>query len=102
MHMTETELLDVDEPTFADLEEMGESDDEDDEGNVNDCNAIQEPIIDSRWYAKVGPLIDHFNKVCKRICVHPLYTCAIDEMMKRFKRRSGQTARMKGKLVKEG
>ena len=102
IHMTETELLDVEEPTFADLEEMGESDNEDDGGDVNDCNVEKKPVIDSRWYAKVGPLIDHFNEVCKRICVHPSYTCAIDEMMKRFKGRSGQTARMKGKPVKEG
>ena len=58
IHMTETELLDVEEPTFADLEEMGESDNEDDGGDVNDCNVEKKPVIDSRWYAKVGPLTD--------------------------------------------
>ena len=75
--------------------EDGESDDEDEDGNGD-------PQPDDRWYAKAATLFDLLNRLSKKYCKFPGFALAIDEMMKRFKGRSYQTFRMKGKPVKEG
>ena len=55
-----------------------------------------------KWYHKAAPLVEHVNQTSKRICIRPSSRLSIDEMMKKFKGRSGQTCRMKNKPVKEG
>lgn len=54
------------------------------------------------WYSKVEPFLKHILTVSRRICKHPSSCLSIDEMMARFKGRSTQTFRMKGKPIKEG
>jgi hypothetical protein len=112
IHLTEVEGADVEEVSV-------EADDDNDDDAVGD-EPIQgvlgnDPVlpddvqeddveveVDPRWYAKAAPLIDHINMVSRSLCRNPGFACSIDEMMKRFKGRSGQTARMKNKPIKEG
>jgi hypothetical protein len=72
----------------------------DDEEEVQEDNVERE--VDGRWYAKAAPLIDHVNKISRTLCKHPGFAVSIDEMMKKFKGRSGQTLRIKNKPIKEG
>lgn len=101
IHMVETDMLDVEEPllSFDDLEDEEVEDEELDEMDETPDETRQ---VDNRWYAKAAPILDHFLAVSHRICKHPGFALAIDEMMKRFKGRSGQTLRIKNKPIKEG
>jgi hypothetical protein len=107
LHLTQREeMVDVEDP-ILDEEEVMESDTELEaeeavavEMTVNDCDEERE--VDDRWYAKAAPIIEQFLEVTKRLCVRPGTTLSIDEMMKLFKGRSGQTIRMKNKPIKEG
>lgn len=96
------EEADVDEDADAEDtdDEAPPNNKEDDEDN-NDAVDEERPA-DTRWYKKVASFFDHIMKVSKIICKRPGTICSIDEMMKRFKGRSGQTHRMKGKPIKEG
>ena len=66
---------------------------------------LRESLMRDRC-GKAALLLDHLVAVSKKICSHPSFALAIDEMMKRFKGRSGQTARermaTKGTLQHEG
>jgi hypothetical protein len=107
IHLTQREeMLDVEDP-MLDMEEQMEVEMEDDDageaidlGGVNDCDEERE--VDDRWYAKAAPIIEHFLEITKKVCVYPGTKLSIDEMMKLFKGRSGQTIRMKNKPIKEG
>ena len=72
---------------------MGGEEEEDDDTEVRS---------DVPWYSKAAPMIDQCVTISKRICVTPGSRLSIDEMMKRFKGRSGQTHRMKHQPIKEG
>ena len=94
-----------------DPEETGTENEEDLTGTADDFSDTmvdidgtgEEPVEhDTHWYAKAAPFIEHVNTTSKRLCERPGSCCAIDEMMKRFKGRSSQTARMKNKPIKEG
>ena len=74
--------------------EADHEEDEDDQPRV--------PTESQKWYSKASYLVDHVNKVSRRLCRHPGFALAIDEMMKRFKGRSPQTVRMRHKPIKEG
>jgi hypothetical protein len=116
LHLTEQDVLieediEVDEEVEGIDRLDGEANDDEDEEILEDPSADPQDgwivsdmyaIIDERWYGKVGILIDHVNKVSQLLCKHPGSVCSIDEMMKRFKGRSSQTARMKNKPSKEG
>lgn len=54
------------------------------------------------WYSKVKPFLKHISTVLRQLCRHPSSCLSIDEMMTKFKGRSIQTFRMKGKPIKEG
>ena len=98
------EELDVDEEEEMDIEEVVEMEPEDtEETNPSDELVDDTPEeTDTRWYKKCAPFLDHVVCTSRNICTKPGSTLSIDEMMKRFKGRSGQTARMKGKPIKEG
>lgn len=102
IHLTQTdEGVDVEEPDLPpDSDEQPEEDNE--EEPVDDADADIEREVDTRWYAKVGMLVDHFIEVAQRVCTQLGFCLSIDEMMKLFKGRSAQTARMKNKPIKEG
>jgi len=80
-----------------------EKKDEDGEGSdeEHECND-DEYDDDERWFRKAAPALDQMVKVSQVLCKWPSYATAVDEQMKKFKGRSGETWRMKGKPVKEG
>ena len=89
------------------LVKLGEGDDDgdktdsDDEGeDMEDDDSSQPP--DERWFAKAAPIIDLVNETSKKVCKFPAFCVSIDEQMKKFKGRSGQTFRMKNKPISEG
>jgi hypothetical protein len=93
----------------ADIEEDGEEEEDGEtqevEDNMDETDEEAEDLErdgDSRWYAKVGCFLDHIGQVARKLCLRPGSYVSIDEMMKRFKGRSGQTHRMKNKPIKEG
>ena len=99
IHMTEVEgpdlineLIDEDEESLDEVEEEEIDDDDDTVGNPEAVT----------WFSKAEPLMEQVRKVTKVLCKYPGFACSIDEMMKLFKGRSGQTWRMKHKPVKEG
>jgi hypothetical protein len=102
LHMTEVEGRDVE---VVDIE--GDDDDEpvaleqDDDRSALQADDVEREA-DTRWYKKAAPLIDHVNKISRTLCKHPGFALSIDEMMTKFKGRSGQTSRMKNKPIKEG
>ena len=96
-------------PTQQDDIDVGRRDsieDDDDDEEVDDDEELQlpdEPQARANcWYAKVETLVIHVNAVSKRLCRHPGFAVAIDEMMKKFKGRSINTHKMRGKPIKEG
>ena len=102
IHVSKATVPDVEEPDMGDDSDEEEEDDEDetDDIGIDDCNV--ERVIDERWCGKAALLLDHLVSVSKKMCLHPSFALAIGEMMKQFKGRSGQTARMKNKPIKEG
>lgn len=57
---------------------------------------------DEEWHHKAELLINRVNEVSRHLCVRPGFALSIDEMMKLFKGRSGDTVRMRSKPIKEG
>ena len=105
LHLTETEVLDIEEPLIdTDNAECGVEEDAEEADvsgeELEDCNIERD--VDEVWYAKAKKMLDQLVKVSKKICLHPSFALAIDEMMKRFKGRSAQTLRIKNKPIKEG
>lgn len=95
------EELDIDEDAETSLEEEDESEDYA-QNEPENGEEDEEQECDQRWYKKVALFIDHVNSMSAHICIRPGSRLSIDEMMKLFKGRSAQTARMKGKPIKEG
>ena len=58
--------------------------------------------VDERWYKKATYIVNHVNRISKKLCVWPSFALAIDEMLKKFKGRCIQTFRFKKKPIKEG
>ena len=86
IYMSKAAVPDVEEPDMGDdLDEEEEDVDEDetDDIGVDDCNI--ERVIDKRWYAKAAMLLDHLVAVLKKMCLHPSFALAVNEMMKRSK-----------------
>jgi hypothetical protein len=86
------------------VEPEGEEEDggDEEEGFLNadeDIDDLQDEV-DTRWFAKVGPLFDHVRKVCKDL-ITPGSLVSIDEMMVRFFGRSANTFRIKNKPISE-
>ena len=54
------------------------------------------------WSYKAAPFIELLNRVSKMVCRWPSFKVSIDEMMTRFKGRSGETYRMKNKPIQSG
>ena len=79
----------------------GDETDSDDEGEDMDNDDGSQPP-DERWFAKAAPIINLVNKTSKKVCKFPAFCVSIDEQMKKFKGRSGQTFRMKNKPISEG
>ena len=79
----------------------GDKTDSDDEGEDMEDDDSSEPP-DERWFAKAAPIIDLVNETSKKVCKFPAFCVSIDEQMKKFKGRSGQTFRMKNKPISEG
>ena len=81
IHLVQTELPDVEEPLFVDLNgdplEAGDDtdDEEEEEGDIEDCNVERE--VDGRWYAKAAPLLDHFVNVSRRYACTHLFQCRL-------------------------
>jgi Transposase IS4 len=82
----------------TDPEEDANDDDAEEEEEEEEAPQQAPPM----WYSKVQSFVKHVNDVSKRLCRHPSWRLAIDEMMKRFKGRSRQTHKMKNKPVSEG
>ena len=79
----------------------GDETDSDDEGeDMDDDDGSQPP--DERWFAKAAPIIDLVNETSKKVCKFPAFCVSIDEQMKKFKGRSGQTFQMKNKHISKG
>ena len=68
----------------------GDKTDSDDEGEDTDDDDGSQPP-DERWFAKAAPIIDLVNETSKKVCKFPAFCVSIDEQMKKFKGRSGQT-----------
>jgi hypothetical protein len=47
------------------------------------------------WYSTISSFIDHVNRVSQKLCKHPGWQVAIDEMLRKFKGKSVETFRMK-------
>lgn len=77
---------------------------EEEEGNSGDDYDVddEDGILADSWYKKVEPFLRHVVNVSQKICKHPSSCLSIDEMMAKFKGRSVQTFRMKGKPIKQG
>lgn len=54
------------------------------------------------WFKKVAPLVNQTRKISLQLCTKPGFSLSIDEMMVRFRGRSSQTHRLKGKPISEG
>ena len=102
---------------MTEVEELDETDDEVDEEDstldVVDIDDVEEIDLDDddavngnpateTWFSKAEPLMEQVKKTTLLLCKRPGTLCSIDEMMKLFKGRSGQTWRMKHKPIKEG
>jgi len=98
------EEVDLDEEAEMDMEAMEQLEPED----FQTEDVLEQPeedmveTKDTRWYNKCAVFLDHVATTSRKICIKPGSRMSIDEMMKRFKGRSGQTTRMKGKPIKEG
>ena len=57
---------------------------------------------DLKWYEKSRLFLEHLTSISARICIRPGSRLSADEMMKRYKGRSGQKTKMKNKPIKEG
>ena len=84
------------DPNETDNEEEEEEEEPEEEPEGLGWNA------DTVWYGKISMFLEHVLSVSRRLCIRPGSKVSIDEMMKRFKGRSGQTHRMKNKPIKEG
>ena len=67
-----------------------EGNDDGDKTDSDDDDDSSEPP-DERWFAKAAPIIDLVNETSKKVCKFPAFCVSIDEQMKKFKGRSGQT-----------
>jgi hypothetical protein len=94
---------DIDEEEEEDAIDNTEEEEEEEEG-VTDNEELEDVPVenDTRWYSKVGKFLDFIGEVSRKLCLRPGSVVSIDEMMKLFKGRSGQTHRMKNKPIKEG
>eukprot|EP00977_Amphora_coffeiformis_P007696 scaffold1690_cov182-Amphora_coffeaeformis.AAC.53 len=61
-----------------------------------------EEEYDTKWYEKARLFLEHLSGVSGRVCVRPGSRLSADEMMKRYKGRTGQKTKMKNKPIKEG
>jgi hypothetical protein len=97
------EDIDEDEDPEEDLTGDAEDDEEEDEEEEREDDIPRQlPPETEEWYEKARLLLDHIMAVSRRICKKPGSRLSIDEMMKLFKGRSGETHRMKNKPIKEG
>jgi hypothetical protein len=55
--------------------------------SVSDDNEVGKEV----WYQPIKAFVEHVNKISKRLCINPGWTLSLDEMMKKFKGRSGET-----------
>lgn len=96
---TPDEELEIDEENDDDNDPL-----EEDESDIEDAPEEDTPQENTEavWYQKARLIADHVSAVSRRLCVRPGSRLSIDEMMKLFKGRSGQTHRMKNKPIKEG
>lgn len=83
----------------SDDESDSESDADDDDSDSESDEDEDDPYV---FEPKVRPLYDAFNKANHCLCVRPGTYVTIDEMMARFKGRSRETYRMRGKPIREG
>ena len=93
-HLTETEVFDIEEPLIdtnnADTRSEKDVDKDAISGDeLEDCNIERD--VNKVWYAKAKKMLDQLVKISKKICLHPSFTLAIDEMMKQFKGRLAKT-----------
>ena len=77
------------------------SDDDDDESSDDDDESAGDDD-DYQFEPKVKPLYDAFNKGNSVLCKYPGTYVTLDEMMYRFKGKSKETYRMRGKPIREG
>lgn len=81
----------------ADEEKMEDADDDTDSLEFDKV-----PEEQKVWFRKVKPILKHFNETTKVVCVHPSFSCSVDEMLERFQGRSFETYRMPKKPIPEG
>ena len=79
----------------------GDDSESSDEGEDMDDDDGSQPQ-DEMWFAKAAPIIDLVNETSKMVCKFPAFCVSIDEQMKKFKGRSGQTVQMKKKPISKG
>jgi hypothetical protein len=53
------------------------------------------PPHQASWYSTITSFIDHVNHVSRKLCKHPGWQVAIDEMLQKFKGKPAETYRMK-------
>ena len=89
-------------------EEESDSDDDDesddDGSDADDEDEADDHAVDERYQfeGKVRPLFDAFRRANRLLCMRPGTHVTIDEMMQRFKGKSKETYRMRGKPIREG
>ena len=99
---------DDDLPDLVDIEsdDEDESDSSDDASDSNDDESDNEDEFteDDRYQfePKVRPIYNAFKKANSCVCIRPGTYVTIDEMMARFKGKSRETYRMRGKPIREG
>lgn len=60
----------------ADEEKMEDADDDTDSLEFDKV-----PEEQKVWFRKVKPILKHFNETTKVVCVHPSFSCSVDEML---------------------
>jgi hypothetical protein len=71
-----------------------------DEGDEEEPTQQDQPQPSS-WYHAVEEWIEHVNKVSQKLCKHPGWAVAIDEMLQKFMGQSAETIRLNLKPDKE-
>ena len=97
-HLTETDVLDIEQPLIdidnSDLRAKEEVQEDKASGDkLDDCNIERD--MDEVWYVKAKKMLDQLLEISEKICFHPSFALAIDKMMKSFKERSPQTFRIR-------
>jgi hypothetical protein len=91
---------DVGEEEIVDEQTLLTTNNQDDTTEEEDEN-IPPDVPEPSWYTFIQEIIEHVNKISQKLCKHPGWILALDEMLRKLMGCSAQTIEMKLKPNKE-